>query len=413
MFNSIERLIAFRYLKSRKKQGFISVIALFSLLGVAFGVAALIVVMAVMNGFHHEISAKMTGFNGDIVVSGRYGGITDFDDISAKINTIPGVNSSIPVIEGQVMVTSQNYSSGSLVKAMRLTDLTGKKLIADNIIRGSLRNFEGNNVALGYELAASLRVGINDYVTLISPKGSYTAVGMVPRLKQYKVIALFKSGMYQYDSGTVIMPFETAQIYFKLQKKTSQIEVNLRDQNKSTKIASEINKALDNQYYISDWKETNATYFNVLKTERIVMFVILALIILVAAFNIISSLIMLVQDKAKDIAILRTMGMSKKSIIKIFFLCGSLIGIIGTTLGLLIGLTIALNIENIRKLLEKMTGSVIFDPVIYYLSALPSDVQTGDVVNVVVLSLSLSFLATIYPAKKAASLDPVQGLRYE
>ena len=413
MFNSIERLIAFRYLKSRKKQGFISVIALFSLLGVAFGVAALIVVMAVMNGFHHEISAKMTGFNGDIVVSGRYGGIIDFDDITAKISKVPGVTSSIPVIEGQVMVTSQNYSSGSLVKAMRLADLTEKKLIADNIIRGSLRNFEGNNIALGYELAASLRVGINDYVTLISPKGSYTAVGMVPRLKQYKVIALFKSGMYQYDSGTVIMPFETAQIYFKLQKKTSQIEVNLRDQNKSTKIASEINKVLDNQYYISDWKETNATYFNVLKTERIVMFVILALIILVAAFNIISSLIMLVQDKAKDIAILRTMGMSKKSIIKIFFLCGSLIGIIGTTVGLIIGLTIALNIENIRKLLEKMTGSVIFDPVIYYLSALPSDVQTGDVVNVVVLSLSLSFLATIYPAKKAASLDPVQGLRYE
>jgi len=413
MFSSFERTIAFRYLRSGKKEGIISVIAGFSLLGVALGVAALIVVMAVMNGFHKEISAKMTGFNGDIEVTNLLGSITDYDSIVAKIKAIEEVTVVTPLVKGEVMATARNFSSGALVKGIKLEDLKDRALIAGNIIEGNIDNFIGSNVLVGKLLADNLRLYLDEPITLISPSGNNTVIGMVPRLKIFTAGSFFKTDMYLYDNTTIFMPLPMAQIYFKMKDKVNLIEIMLTDPNKSELVVSKIAAILTEDFRVNDWKTLNASYFNVLKTERVVMFSILTLIILVAAFNIISSLIMLVKDKTKDIAILRTMGATRNSILRIFFLCGSVIGLSGTFLGIALGLTFALNIERIKKFLETVTSATIFDPLVYYLSALPADVEFYDVASIGLLATCLSLLATIYPARKAAKTEPVEGLRYE
>jgi lipoprotein-releasing system permease protein len=414
MISYFELLVATRYLRSKKKDTIISVIAGFSLVGVALGVAALIVVMAVMNGFHKEIAAKMTGFNGDITIKTYSGYIDDYDNLSVKIKAHPDVISAIPMIEGQVMANNGNHASGALVKGIRISDLKYKPLVAGNITMGDLEGFDDEHILIGYQLAQNLR--INKYqnkVTLLSPKGSYTAIGMIPRIKVFEVAAYFQSGMYAYDEATIFMSLEMAQIYFKLKDKVNIIELMVNNPENSDLIAKELSSMLGDGYLVSDWKTTNEGYFNVLKTERVVMFIILTLIILVAAFNIISSLIMLVKDKSKDIAILRTMGASPKSILKIFLICGLSVGIIGTLVGAIAGISFAANIESIRQALQTLSGSVIFDPIIYYLSALPSDLQVSDVVKIILLSITLSVLATIYPAYKASKQSPIEGLRYE
>lgn len=413
MISKLELLIAFRYLRARKKTMMISVITWFSFLGVMLGVAALIVVMSVMNGFHTEISNKMTGFNGDINVYKNTGFIENFETLINQIVKDEEVILATPLIEAQVMAASAGFAAGAYVKGIRLEDLKNKAIVANNIIAGNIEFLDDNSVVLGKELAESLHIGVGDFITIISPQATNTIIGMIPRNKVYKVSALFKTDMYLYDNSHIFMSMEQAQLLFRMPRRVKTVEVMISDPNKAFEMSEKLAMILGPEYSITNWQITNASFFQVLKTERIVMFLILALIIVVAAFNIISSLIMLVKEKNKAIAILRTMGMSRSSILSIFFICGSTIGIAGTIAGAILGLSFALNINTIKELLEKLTGTTIFDPVIYYLSSLPCDVQNGDIFKVIFLSLLLSFLATIYPAWRAAKTNPAESLRYE
>jgi lipoprotein-releasing system permease protein len=414
MFSPVEKMIAFRYLRSKRREGFISVIAGFSFIGIALGVATLIVVMAVMNGFRTEITSKILGLNGHIVVSSYDGPIKEFDKLITGIKTMDGVVAVNPVIDGQVMATTRNTTTGAVVKGIRLSDLTARQLIASNIKTGAIIDFSGvNNIMLGNQLAMRLGVVVGDSVTLISPNGTSTALGTMPRLKSYHVIATFESGMYEYDNNVIFMPLEAAQLFFKFPSSVSGIEIFTKNSNDSGQVGEKINAMLEGVYLVQDWQSINASLFGALKVERTVMFFILTLIVFIAAFNIISSLIMLVNDKGNDIAILRTMGATKGMIMRIFFLCGASIGVVGTILGFLLGVGFSMNIDSIKKALESMIGTKLFDPVIYFLSELPSDVELEDVIWAVSMGIIFSFLATIYPAWKAAKKDPAEALRYE
>jgi lipoprotein-releasing system permease protein len=414
MFSKIERMIAYRYLRSRRSEGFISVIAGFSFVGIALGVATLIVVMAVMNGFRSEITKKILGLSGHIYISSYEREITDFDDLTSGLTQIEGIKSLVPVIDGQAMVTTKYATTGAVVKGIRLADITTKPLIAENLTDGKLEDFETENrVILGAKLAQRLGVFVGDKVTLISPKGRATALGTMPKLKSYYVAATFEAGMYEYDNNVIFMPLASAQKFFAFPESVNSIEIMTDDPQKSDLVVNKVDSVLEGLFIVQDWKSSNATLFNALKVERTVMFLILTLIVFIAAFNIISSLIMLVNDKSNDIAILRTMGATKGMILKIFFLCGASIGVVGTILGLILGLSFASNIESIRSWLESITGNQLFDPVIYFLSELPAEVQAADVAWSVGMGILFSFLATIYPAYKAAKQDPAEALRYE
>ncbi|MDA0781374.1 MAG: lipoprotein-releasing ABC transporter permease subunit [Rickettsiales bacterium] len=414
MFSKIERMIAFRYLRSRRREGFISVIAGFSFIGIALGVATLIVVMAVMNGFRAEITNKILGVSGHIYISSYEREIRGFDELTGGLTQIEGVKSLSPIIDGQAMVTTKYTTTGAVVKGIRLLDVKEKPLIADNIKDGDIEDFAlENRIILGSKLANRLGVFVGEKVTLISPKGRATALGTMPKLKSYYVAAIFEAGMYEYDNNIILMPLESAQLFFSFPDSVNSIEIMTDNPQHSELIVRKIESVLEGLFIVSDWKTSNATLFNALKVERTVMFLILTLIVFIAAFNIISSLIMLVNDKSNDIAILRTIGATRGMILRIFFLCGASIGVVGTLLGFILGISFASNIESIRSKLESITGNKLFDPVIYFLSELPSDIQATDVAWSVGMGLLFSFLATIYPAYKAARQDPAEALRYE
>jgi len=413
MFSAFERLISFRYLRSRRRDGFISVIAGFSLTGIALGVATLIVVMAVMNGFRDELLSRILGINAHITIAG-YAPITDYQNLAQEIKKIPGVVDASPVVEGQVMVRANGNSSGALVRGISPEDLQRRPLIAKNIKSGNVANFQGKDaVLIGTRMAENFGLKAGDYITLISPQTTDTVIGAIPRLKDFRIAGTFEVGMYEYDSSNIFMPLEAGQVYFKSPNAASEIEVMVSEPEKAGMIAAKIFAETGGKYRVSDWKLTNSHFFNALNVERNVMFLILALIILVAAFNIISSLIMLVKDKAKAIAILRTMGASRGSIMRIFFLCGASVGVTGTFLGFLLGLGFARNIDRIKGWLEHLSGTELFAPEIYFLSHLPARVEAHDVIMIVTMSLVLTLLATIYPSLRAARLDPAEGLRYE
>ena len=414
MFSAFERMVAMRYLRARRQEGFISVIAGFSLLGIGLGVATLIIVMSVMNGFRHEILSNILGMNGHLAVYAGEGPLADFDRVGQAVAGLAEVRSVMPTVEGQVMVTAAAQAAGALVRGVRPEDLRVRPIIADNIVAGSLDDFAGEDVvAIGSRLARRLGLAAGDSITAISPQVTTTIVGSVPRMKAYRVVAIFQIGNTLYDDGLLFMPLEAAQLFFKLPDAVSSLEVTVADPDRVEAARADILAALGPGYRLVDWQQANASFFTVLKVERNVMALILTLIILVAAFNIVSGMIMLVKDKGRDIAILRTMGATRGMVMRIFLLSGASIGVVGTGLGFALGLAFAENIETIRQWLQQFTGTALFPDEFYFLSQLPAIVDARDVTAVVGVALVLSFLATLYPSWRAARLDPVEALRYE
>ncbi|MBF0168194.1 MAG: lipoprotein-releasing ABC transporter permease subunit [Alphaproteobacteria bacterium] len=415
IFGAFERMVAMRYLRARRQEGFISVIAGFSLLGIGLGVATLIIVMAVMNGFRAELLGRILGLNGHLGVYGYANQLSNFDPLAEAVRSIPGVVHVSPTVEGQVMVTGRNHAQGAMVRGIRAKDLMSRKVVADNF-NGSIDAFErGEGVVIGSRMSVKLGLGVGDTLTMIAPKGQITAFGTVPRMRSYQIVGLFNVGMYEYDSSYVFVPLEEAQVFFQLKDKeaVTHLEVVLENPDLVPRVRSEIAQKVGDAGSVYDWQQANSSFFNAVQVERNVMFLILTLIILVAAFNIISSLIMLVKDKGRDIAILRTMGATQGMIQRIFLLSGASIGVTGTLLGVCLGLAFSLNIESIRQLLQSLTGTDLFSAEIYFLSKLPARVDSGEVIQVVLMALGLSFAATIYPSWRAARLDPVEALRYE
>jgi lipoprotein-releasing system permease protein len=406
--------IAWQYFRKRKGEKMISVISLLSLIGVTIGVAALIVVMAIMNGFHIELTKSIIGLNSDINILPRYQKIEDFAKLKTELESFPFTKKVIPVIVGQALATTNDNSVGAMVKGMDLADIEYKETITKNLHAGSFEDYHGSDkIALGLYLAHELKVDVGDKVKLMSPNTISTIFGSLPRMKEFTVVAIFASGMYEYDSINILMPMEAADRYFSMGSKINFVELYSDDPEKSYEYSKIIRREIGNDYKIRNWKMVYEQSLNAFKLERIAMFAILSLIICVASFNIISSLTMLVKDKAKDIAILKTIGASQNQIMMIFIFNGAFIGIIGTILGVVIGVSFTMNIEHIKIALESMTGITIFDAAVYFLENLPAKLLPSNVFAVAGLSLGLSLLATIYPARKAAKMNPVDIIRYE
>ncbi|MDO8534963.1 MAG: lipoprotein-releasing ABC transporter permease subunit [Xanthobacteraceae bacterium] len=413
-FSAFEWMLSLRYLRARRKEGFISVIAGFSFLGITLGVATLIIVMAVMNGFRKELLTKILGLNGHLLIQPIESPLTDFAAVAERVAGVKGVKLAVPLVEGQALASSPFHAGGVLVRGLREADLKRLPSIATNLRSGTLEGFDdGQGVVIGKRLSDQLSVRAGDQLTLVAPRGAVTPMGTTPRIKAYKIAAVFEIGMSEYDSVFVFMPLVEAQAYFNRAGDVSAIEVYVDNPDAVDRFRRLINDAAERSIFLVDWRQRNATFFNALQVERNVMFLILTLIVLVAALNIISGLIMLVKDKGHDIAILRTMGATRGAVLRIFLITGSSIGVVGTLVGFGLGLAVCLNIEEIRRFISWLTATELFSPELYYLSKLPADMDSNETAAVVTMALVLSFLATVYPAWRAARLDPVEALRYE
>ena len=413
MFDAFERMVAFRYLRARRQEGFVSVTAIFSLLGIALGVATLIIVMSVMNGFRADLLGRILGLNGDLGVYAAAGPFKDYQAAAKTVEHIPGVIAAIPIVEGQVMATTDQGAAGALVRGIEPQDLVAQRLISGHVISGSLADFADDGIAIGYRLAMRLGVGVGGHVTLISPQGTATVFGTMPRLKTYHIAALFDVGMYEYDNSYIYVPLPAAQIFFRVPDAATYLQVFVKDPDQVYQQTSAIAAAFGGRVRIADWQQANSSLFNAVEIERNVMFLILTLIIVVAAFNIISSMIMMVKDKGRDIAILRTMGASRGMVLRIFMLSGASIGVVGTLAGLALGVVFTDNIEAIREFVQNIVGVNLFSAEIYFFTRIPARIDWDEVGTVVAMALALSFLATLYPSWRAARLDPVEALRYE
>ncbi len=413
-FAPFEWMVAFRYLRARNAQKSISVIAGFSFLGIVLGVAALIVVMSVMNGFRHDLMEKLIGLNGHMFLQGVETPLTDYEAVTERVGKVPGVTLALPLVEGQAFASSPYGSSGALVRGIRGQDLERLPGVAGHVTQGSLAGFDqGQGVAVGAKLAEHLSLRVGDKLTIMSPHGAETPFGVTPRMKAYTVSAIFQIGMSSLDNTFIFMPLSEAQTFFNYDGQANVIEVYLADPDNIDAMRKAIEPAQQRPMIDTDWRQLNRSFFDVLAVESNVMFFILALIMLVAALNIISGLIMLVQDKARAIAVLRTMGATRGAVMRIFLITGATIGVVGTGVGLALGLLVAYNVEPIRRGFAWLTGENLFPSEFYFLSQLPSRVEPRDVLAVVGLALFLSIAATIYPSWRAAKLDPVEALRYE
>ncbi|MBY8823001.1 lipoprotein-releasing ABC transporter permease subunit [Sphingomonas colocasiae] len=410
-----ERMIAKRYLLPGKGEGFIFLVAGISLFAVMLGVAALIIVMSVMNGFRAELFDKIVGLNGHAVVQGYGGRLSDWREVLAEAKRTPGVVSATPMIEQPLMASSEGRVEGVIVRGMTLPDITGNPTIAGNVLRGSLRELKpGNdNVAIGARLAEQLGVQVGSQISLISPQGQTTPFGSVPRIVAYRVAAIFEVGVYDYDKAFVIMPMENAQLLLLMGDSVGMIEVETVDPDRVGQILAPLGQKVAGRAQVSDWRTMNSQLFEALAVERVAMFVVLSIIILVAVFNILSSLIMLVRAKNRDIAILRTMGATRRGLIKIFVTVGVTIASLGILAGIVLGFIFLFFRQSVVNFIQFVTGQNLWDPSIRFLTELPSKTDPFEVLGICAMALLFSFLATLYPAFKAASTDPVQVLRYE
>ncbi len=405
--------MALRYLRTRRRERFVSITALFSVLGIMLGVATLILVLSLMNGIKEEMISRFLGIGGDVTILSNQNAIYDYEAMSETLATQDAVVSAVPRISGQVMVNANDRALGAQVLAQPLEALLENPVLAGNVTNGDIsRISQASGMALGQRLAENLGVRIGDMVTLISPEGQRTFAGMIPRIKAYPVVATIKTGMHLYDSSLVLLPIEEGQKFFKLTDAVNQIELDLVNSDNAVPVAIELQQSLGSGYRVYDWQTSNSSVFNAITVQRNVMVTILALIVLVAAFNIISSLVMLVQDKQTDIAILRTLGATRSTIMRIFMISGVITGFIGTAIGCVLGVLAATYLENIRHAIEALTGQKILVEQIYFLSSLPTKTEPSEVIMVVIGSLTLSFLATLYPAWKAAKIQPAEALRY-
>ena len=415
ILNRYERMVARRYLLPGKGEGFIFLVATISLIAVALGVAALIIVMSVMNGFRAELFDKIVGLNGHAIIQGYEGRLNNWQTIADQAKRTPGVTSALPLIEQPLMASANGRVEGVLVRGMRVQDLRSNRTIADNVKSGSLASITpgSNRVAIGSRLAELLGAYVGSEIVLISPEGRSTPVGTVPRIVSYTVGATFEVGIYDYDKGFVVMPMEDAQTLLMLGDQVGMIEIQSDNADRIEQILEPLQDQVRGRGIIIDWRQMNSALFEALAIERIAMFVVLSLIVLVAVFNILSSLIMLVRAKTRDIAILRTMGASRQGLMKVFMTVGVTIGSLGIVLGLVLGAIFLFFRQSMVNAIQFLTGQNLWDPSVRFLSELPSKTDPIEVTAIIVIALVLSFLATLYPAYKAASTDPVQVLRYE
>ncbi len=415
VFSHVERMLSLRYIRSRRSEGFISVIAWFSLLGICLGVATLIIVMSVMNGFRAELVGRILGLNGHLAVySNSVGGIGDFDTLAGRVAGIPGIQTVTPQVEGQVMAAANGNAAGAVVRGVRWEDLSARKPLWDALDQDAIKAMqEGESVLIGYEMARTLGLKAGDSISLVAAKGRTTAFGTLPERRGYKVAGVFNVGMYEYDKAFIFMPLAASQSFLGLGDNVTALEVYAADLGNTSVIRANMEQILPQKTRIYDWRDRNRSFLNALNVERNVMFIILTLIILVAAFNIISSMIMLVRSKNSDIAVLRAMGATGGMIMRIFLMTGSSIGLVGTMFGTLLGLGFCWNINSIKNALEWVSGAELFAAEIYFLSTLPALVNPTEVTNVILMALVLSFLSSIYPAWRASRISPAEALRYE
>ncbi len=415
MFNAFERKVAARYLRARRGERFVSVIAIFSLVGIALGVATLIIVMSVMNGFRQELLGQILGLNGDIGVYAAGAPLTDYDALAAKIRNIPGVTAAFPIVQGEVLLSGpQGGAVGGIARGITPTGLAALPTVSNHVVAGTLADLNNGGIAIGAGLASQFGIGVGGTLTVILPQGKATIIGTIPSIQSFRVAAIFQTGMQQYDTSFIFLPLAAAQTLFQQANAASQIQIYVRDPDHDEAVKQAIRNLSSNAAVsIQDWRQNNDSFLAAVTVEGNVMFLILTLIIIVAAFNVISSLIMMVKDKARDIAILRTMGAGSGAILRIFLMCGASVGFLGTLIGFVLGTVFCAYIETIRQFVQTLTGTKLFDPTVYYLEQLPAKLDWRQVAEVIVMACALSLLATIYPSWRAARIDPIEALRRE